>query len=123
MQLFLMVGLAPLLAIVWSLLPLVWLIGYHLVTGYEHMTAPGARMAFGVSALLEVACTYLISPYRGSVSAMLYWTLPLATAAVALALAVLVLRRRGERSLFGAFFVFALVHGLLQMVISALLRL
>ena len=80
-------------------------------------------MAFGASALLEVACTYLISPYRSSVPAILYRTLPLATAAIALALAALVLRKRGERSLFGAFFVFALTHGFLQVAIGALLRL
>jgi hypothetical protein len=73
--------------------------------------------------LLEVVSTYLISPYRSSLPAMLYWTLPLATAAVALALAVLVLRKRRERSLFGGFFVFALTHGFLQVVIGALLRL
>jgi hypothetical protein len=123
MQLFLALGLAPLLAIVWSLLPLMWLIGYHMVTGYENVTAPGAWVAFGVSALLEVVSTYLISPYRSSLPAILYWTLPLATAAVALALAVLVLRKRRERSLFGGFFVFALTHGFLQVVIGALLRL
>jgi hypothetical protein len=123
MQLFLAVGLAPVLAVVWSLLPMMWLIGYHLVTGYEHLTAPGARMAFGVSALLEVISTYLISPYRGSVPAMFYRTMPLATAAVAFALVTLYPRKRDERSLFGAFFAFALIHGLLQVVIGALLRL
>lgn len=123
MQLFMALGLAPLLAIVWSLLPLMWLIGYHMVTGYENVTAPGAWVAFGVSVLLEVVSTYLISPYRSSLPATLYWTLPLATAAVALALAVLVLRKRRERSLFGGFFVFALTHGFLQVAIGALLRL
>jgi len=123
MQLFLALGLAPLLAIVWSLVPLMWLIGYHMVTGHENVTAPGAWVAFGVSGLLEVVSTYLISPYRSSLPVILYWTLPLATAGVALALAVLVLRKRREPSLFGGFFVFALTHGFLQVVIGALLRL
>ena len=123
MQLFLALGLAPLLAIVWSLVPLMWLIGYHMVTGHESVTAPGAWVVFGVSVLLEVVSTYLISPYRSSLPVILYRTLPLATAGVALALAVLVLRKRREPSLFGGFFVFALTHGFLQVVIGALLRL
>lgn len=123
MQLFLAVGLVPVLAICWSLFPLMWLLGYHLVTGYESLTAPGARVALGISGLLEVVCTYLISPYRSSMSMILRWTMPLVTAAVALLLTVLYLRKRDEQPLFGAFFVFALAHGLLQVVFFILLRL
>ncbi len=123
MQLFLAVGLAPVLAVGWSLLPLMWLIGYHLVTGYETLTVPGARVALGVSVLLEVVCTYLLSPYRSGVPGMIRWIVPLAVAAVALLLTMLYLRKRDEQSLFGAFFVFALIYGFFQVAFVALLHL
>jgi len=123
MQLFLAVGLTPVLAISWSLFPLMWLLGYHLVTGHESLTVPGARVAFGVSVLLEVVCTYLINPYWSRMPPVLQWALPPATAAVALLLALGYLRKRDERPLFGAFFVFALAYGFFQMMCFVLLRL
>jgi hypothetical protein len=123
MKLFLAVGLGPILAAAWTVLPLLCLIGYHLVTGHEHLTAPGGRLILGVCMLLLVAGTYVLSPYRGSLQPALEWTLPIATAAVALVLTVVVLRRRDGQSLFGALFLFALVHSVLQVAFSALLRL
>jgi len=123
MQLFLVVGLTPVLAISWSLFPLTWLIGYHLVTGHESLRVPGARVALGVSVLLEVVCTYLVYPYRSSIPPVLQWVMPPAVGAVALLLAVGYLRKRDERSLFGAFFVFALAYGLFQVLCFILLRL
>ena len=121
MQFFLAVGLTPVLAICWSLLPLMWLLVYLLVTGHEHLTVMGARVAFGISVLLEVISTYLIYPHRSRMSPVFQWTLPLATAAVALLVAALSLRKRDEKPLFGAFFVFAIVHGLLQVMVFVLL--
>lgn len=123
MQVFLAVGLTPMLAISWSLFPLMCLIGYHLVTGHESLTVSGARVAFGASVLLEVICTYLVYPYRSSMSVVLQWALPPATAAVALLLAMGYLRKRDDLPLFGAFFVFALAHGFFQMMCFMLLHL
>jgi hypothetical protein len=122
MQLFLVVGFTPVLAFSWSLFPLMLLLGYHLVTGYERLTAPGARAALGGAALLEVVCTYLLYPHRSSMPVVLQWSMPLATAAVALLLTALYLRKRDEQPLFGAFFMFALAHGLLQIMLFVLLR-
>jgi hypothetical protein len=121
-QLFLAVGLMPVLAISWSLFPLMCLLGYHLVTGHESLAVPGARVAFGVSVLLEVIFTYLIYPHRSMMPVVLQWTLPLATAVVALLLTVFYLRKRDEQSLFGAFFLFALAYGFLQVMYFVLLR-
>ena len=124
MQLFLAVGLTPVLAITWSLFPLMWLIGYHLFTGRENLDTLGDRVALGVSVLLEVIFTYLIYPYRGMLSPALQWTMPVLTAVVALVVAMgyLYLRKRDSRSLFEAFFIFAPVHGLLQVLLFVLLR-
>jgi len=122
MQFFLAVGLTPVLAIYWSLFPLMWLLLYLLLTGHESLTVPGARVAFGVSVLLEVISTYLVYPHRNRMSPVLQWTVPLATAAVALLLALLYLRKRDEKPLFGAFFVFAIANGLLQVMCFVLVR-
>lgn len=124
MQFFLAVGLTPVLAITWSLFPLMWLLGYHLVTGRETLATVGERVALGISVLLEVVFTYLIYPYRGMLSPVLQWTMPVATAVVAFAVAMgyLYLRRRDSQSLFEAFFIFAPVHGLLQVLLFVLLR-
>ena len=122
MQFFLAVGLTPVLAIYWSLFPLMWLLLYLLFTGHESLTVSGARVAFGVSVLLEVISTYLVYPHRSRMSPVLQWTVPLATAAVALLLALLYLRKRDEKPLFGAFFVFAIANGLLQVMCFVLVR-
>jgi len=123
MQFFMAVGLTPVLAIYWSLLPLGWLIIYLLSTGREHLTEAGTWVAFGISVLLEVASTYWYYPHRSRMpSLFLQWVAPLATAAVGLSLALLYLRRRDEKSLFGTFFVFAIVHGLLQVMCFVLVR-
>jgi hypothetical protein len=123
MQLFLAVGLTPVLAITWSLFPLMWLLGYHLVTGRENLNAPGTWVALGVSVLLEVIFTYLIYPYRSSLPVALRWTLPLVAAVAALLLTAVYLRKQDERWLFGAFFVFAVAYGFFQVVCFVLLRL
>lgn len=123
MQLFLALGLTPVLAITWSLFPLMWLLGYHLVTGRENLSAPGTWAALGVSVLLELLFTYLIYPYRSSLPVALRWTLPLVAAVAALLLTAVYLRKQDERWLFGAFFVFAVAYGFFQVVCFVLLRL
>jgi hypothetical protein len=122
MEFFAAVGLTPVLAVYWSLIPLAWLLVYLLVSGREHLTMPGTWVAFGVAVLLEVVSTYLIVPYRGSLSPLLQRVFPLATAAVGLLVALLCLRKWDEKHLFGAFFVFAIIHGLLQVMGFVLLR-
>ncbi len=121
MQFFLAVGLTPVLAITWSLFPLMWLLGYHLISGHETLATLGERAALAVAVLLEVVFTYLVNPYRNSMPAILQWTAPVATAAVALLVTLVYVRRRGGESLFGAFFLFAPIHGLLQVMLFVLL--
>ena len=116
------VGLMPVVAVSWSLLPLIWLLGYHLVTGHETLAGPGTQIAFGVAVLLEMICTFLIYPYRSSMPVVLRWAMPPITVGVALGLTALYLRKREEQPLFGAFFMFALIHGLLQVIFFILLR-
>ena len=122
MQFFMAVGLTPVLAIYWSLFPLGWLLVYLLVTGREHLTTPGTWRALGISVVLEVASTYLYYPHKSRMPLALQWIAPLSTAAVGLLLAMLYLRKRDEKSLFGAFFVFAIVHGVLQVMCFVLVR-
>ncbi|MEW6566859.1 MAG: hypothetical protein AB1449_01595 [Chloroflexota bacterium] len=122
MNLFMVVGFTPVLAICWTLLPLVWLGGYHFVTGYETVETSSGRVALGLAIVLEVLSTYLVYPYRSMMPVALQWTMPLATSAVGALLAWVYLRRRDEGSLFGAFFVFALVHGLLQVALFIAVR-
>jgi hypothetical protein len=122
MHFFMAVGLTPVLAIYWSLVPLGWLLLYLFVAGREHLTTPGAWVAFGIAILLEMTSTYLYYPHRSRMPPLLQWSAPLGTAAVGLILALLSLRRREEKSLFGAFFVFAIVHGILQVMCFVLVR-
>jgi hypothetical protein len=122
MQIFLAIGLTPVLAISWSLFPLMWLLGYHLVTGRESLRVLSARVNLSISMLLEVMCTYLIYPYRSIMPVALQWTSPLATGVVALFLTMVYLRKRDEKGLFESFFVFAIVHGLLQVLLFVLLQ-
>jgi hypothetical protein len=122
MQFFMAVGLTPVLAIYWSLAPLGWLLLYLLFSGREHLTTPKTWAAFGISVLLEIISTYLIYPHRGGMPPALQWSAPLVTAAVALLLAMLYLRRQDEKPLFGTFFVFAVVHGVLQVMGFVLVR-
>ncbi len=122
MQLFTAVGLTPVLAIYWSLFPLGWLLLYLFFSGREHLTTFGTWAAFGISVLLEVASTYLIYPHKSRMPSALQWSAPLATAAAGLLLALLYLRKRDERPLFGTFFVFAIVHGVLQVICFVLVR-
>jgi hypothetical protein len=121
-QFFQAVGLTPVLAIYWTLLPLGWLIVYLLITGREHLTTVGTWVAFGVSVLLEVTSTYLYYPHRSRMPPVLQGTGPLVTAGVGLLIAMLYLRKREEKHLFGAYFVFAIVHGLLQVMFFVLVR-
>ncbi|MEA3342270.1 MAG: hypothetical protein U9R15_20070, partial [Chloroflexota bacterium] len=96
---------------------------YLLSTGREHLTEMRTWVAFGISVLLEVVSTYWYYPHRSMMpSLFLQWVAPLATAAVGLSLALLYLRRRDEKSLFVAFFLFAIVHGLLQVICFVLVR-
>ncbi len=123
MQFFIVVGLTPVLVVCWSLLPLGWLLIYLLSTGREHLTVRGTWVAFGISVLLEVASTYWYYPHRSMMpSLFLRWSAPLATAAIGLSLALLYLRRRDEKPLFGAFFVFAITHSVLQVMCFILVR-
>jgi hypothetical protein len=122
MQFFLAVGLTPVLVIYWSLAPLVWLALYLLFSGREHLTTVGTWVALGISVLLEVVSTYLYYPHRSRMPPALQWSAPLATTAVGLLSMMLYLKKRDEKPLFGAFFVFALVHGLLQVIWFVLVR-
>jgi len=122
MKLFMAVGLTPVLAIYWSLFPLGWLLVYLLTTGREHLTTPGAWVALGISVVLEVVSTYLYYPHKSRMPLILQWIAPLSTAAVGLLLATLYLRKRDDKPLFGTFFVFAIVHGVLQVMCFILVR-
>jgi hypothetical protein len=123
MKFFLAVGLTPVLAIYWMLLPLMWLFVYLFLSGQEHIKGLGTWVAFGVAVVLEVASTYFIyHPHRSVLSPLMQSVLPLVTAACGVGLALLYLWRRDQKSLFGAFFVFAIVHGVLQVLVFVMLR-
>lgn len=122
MKLFMVVGLMPALAIGWSLLPLLWLFGYHLVTGKEVLETTSAHVAMAVAVVLVLVMTYLIYPYRAIMSPTLQWLAPPATAALALLLSAAYLRRQDDPSLFGGFFIFAIAHGFLQVALFVLLQ-
>ncbi|MCP4535762.1 MAG: hypothetical protein GY832_01285, partial [Chloroflexi bacterium] len=106
----------------WSLAPLGWLLIYLLVTGREHLTTPGTWAAFGIAVVLEVISTYWYYPHKSRMPPLLQWSAPLATAAIGLFLALLSIRKQDEKSLFSPFFVFAIVHGILQVMCFVLVR-
>ncbi len=122
MQFFAAVGFAPVLVVYWSLLPLLILLAYLLFTGNESLREPSAKLTFAAAVVLEVFFTYLIYPHREMMSSPWRSVAPLLTAAVGLVLAMGYLWRRGEKSLFGPFFIFAGVHGMLQVFWFVLVR-
>ena len=122
MQFFIAVGLTPVLAIYWALAPLIWLFIYLLLTGQEHLESPKSWGALGVAVALEVISTYLIYPIRSVMPPVWQSTLPLVTAACGAGLSLLYVMRKDDKPIFGAFFIFAIVHGLLEVLAFVLLR-
>ena len=122
MKFFMAVGLTPVLVIYWSMAPLAWVLIYIVIVGREYLTSTGAWVALGIAVLLEVVSTYLYYPHQSRMPPPLQGSAPLATAAFGLLMAWLYLRKREEKSLFAAFFVFAIVHGMLQVMCFVLVR-
>lgn len=122
MQFFLAVGLTPVLAIYWALAPLIWLFAYLVFTSREHLETPKNWGALGIAVVLEVISTYLIYPIGSVMPPVWQSTLPLVTAACGVGLALLYVMRKDDKPIFGAFFVFAIVHGLLEVLAFVLLR-
>jgi hypothetical protein len=122
MQFFAAVGFAPVLVVYWTLLPLLSLLIYLLFTGNESLREPSAKVVFASAVVAEVLFTYLIYPHREMMAPAWSGVAPLLTAAAGLALAMGYLWRRDEKSLFGPFFIFAGVHGMLQVFWFVLVR-
>lgn len=109
------------MAVLWALFPLTGLLIYHLVTGEEGLDTSRSRVVLGAMLVLEVALTLVFPPRLDMAWPLLRWVAPLATAAVAVVVTLSALRRRWDSILFGWFFVFTGVHGLLQLLLYFLL--
>jgi len=103
--------------ILWALLPLTVLAFYHLLTGEESLEARGSRIALGLVLAMEAGLTLIFPPRARSLLPALRWGIPLASAAIAVALTYWTLRRRRSSVLFLAFFLFTFANVLLQLVV------
>jgi len=110
--------------IVWAIFPLLGLLAYHLVTGEETLDTVRSRVALGTALAVEVALTFRMPPLIGVEVAwsVLRWGVPAVTATVTTVVMVSVLRRRVDRHLFGAFFLFTVVNSVLQVILYLLFQ-
>jgi hypothetical protein len=119
MKLLLVIGFAPLI-VVWSFVPLAWLIVFYLLTGRQELSEPGTWIALSVAFLLQVAAMVGFSFVGGL---FFKWVLPVVLAGAAILATFTYLRYTKSKSVFGAFFAFALIHGLLRLAIHILVYL
>jgi len=104
--------------IMWAVLPFLVLVIYHLVTSEETLNTARSWGALIVALALEVALTFLQPPLFGVEAdwPALRWVAPALAALGAALVMANVCRRRKYMHLFAAYFLFAGVNGLLQMV-------
>lgn len=120
--------LVPMLFL-WTVLPMMGLIVYHIFSGEERLDIPSARIALVLAILLEIALTAIFPPRAAAGSGFgldvswepLRWVAPIVTSVLGALIALVVARREEESPLFLAFFAFTGVHGFLQMLLYYIL--
>jgi hypothetical protein len=110
--------------IVWAIFPLLGLLIYHLITSEETLDTVRSRVALITALAVEVALSFARPPLIGvDVDwSALRWVVPIIAAVVTAAITVRFLRRRVDKHLFGAFFLFTVVNSLVQIALYLLLQ-
>ncbi len=110
--------------IMWAIIPLLALTGYHLLTSEETLDTTRSRVLLGVVLAVEVVLTFALPPRIAGVDAVLpilRWGIPPVATVIAAAVTANFVRRREDAHLFVTFFLFTIVTSLLQMTIYLLL--
>lgn len=119
------------IGIVWLFLPLVWVIGYYVVRPDGQLDMRGPRIALGIAIAIYLFSKYFLlpagfmeaAPFVDRVSPAaadaIRFGLPAGILAVALGALGLYVRRAEDRSLFGAYFVFAATDALVTFIFYA----
>lgn len=106
----------------WAVVPLIGLGIYHFVTSDEMLGTGRAQAAVIVALAVEVALSFVFPPRLGVdiTWSVLRWVVPAVCAVVTAALMVIIVRRRDQTHLFGAFFLFTIVYVVLQTILFLL---
>jgi hypothetical protein len=122
-RLSLLVVTVVLTFITWAIIPLLGLVGYHLVTHEEMLDTMRPRVALVAVLAVEVVLTFALPPRMTGMEValpVLRWGIPSVAAVAAAAVTAGVARRRGDVHLFAAFFLFAILNNLLQIALYLL---
>lgn len=117
-RLSLVVVTAVLTFIMWTIVPLLGLVVYHLLTSEETLGTVRSRVVLVAALAVEVGLTFALPPRISGVETTLLalrWGVPSFAAVAAAAVTATVARRRGDAHLFATFFLFAALNNLLQM--------
>jgi hypothetical protein len=122
-RLSLMVVTVILTFIMWAIIPLLALAGYHLLTSEETLDTTRSRVVLGVVLAVEVALTFVLPPRIAGVDTILpilRWGIPSVATVVAAAVTASFVRCRKDAHLFVTFFLFTILISLLQMALYLL---
>ena len=109
--------------ITWAIVPLLGLVGYHLLTSEEMLDTRRSRVVLIAVLLVEVMLTFVLPPRIAgieNVPPVLRWGIPAVATVVVAALTANVVRRRDDAHLFGTFLSFTASNSLLQMALYLL---
>jgi hypothetical protein len=103
----------------WAIVPVVGLLIYHLISHEETLDTRRAQVVVIVALLVVVVMSFVMPPRIGVdvTGSTLNWVLPAVSAVVTTVATVSIVRRRDETHLFGAFFLFTIMHSVLETVL------
>ena len=117
-RLSLVVVTAVLTFIMWTIIPFLGLVVYHMLTSEEMLDTARSRVVLVAVLAVEVALTFALPPRIAGVEtalSALRWGVPSVATVAAAAVTASVARRRDDAHLFTTFFLFAALNNLLQM--------
>ncbi len=109
--------------VMWAVLPLFFLVVYHLATSEEILRTTRSWVALAVAVGLEVVSCFVQPPRLGMEAdwAGARWGIPAGSVIMAIIVTAGLLRRRRYANLFSAYFLFSIINGLIQMAAYMLL--
>ena len=109
--------------VMWAVLPLFFLVVYHLVTSEEILRTTSSWVGLAVAIGLEVLLCFVQPPRLGMDAdwAGARWVIPAGSVVLAIIATAGFLRRRKYANLFGVYFFFSIINGLSQMLAYMLL--
>jgi hypothetical protein len=118
LSLFFVAGVLPFL-FVWGIVPFIIVLVYFYATGQDVLAEPRSWLVLGLACLVQVLIMMFLSPDNVYLSTFWRFSLPVLLAVPALLVLYLVTIRWKMRSLFLAFALFVVIHGLLRLFVFA----